>query len=86
LRARSPIISCDLTDERVLSQQLEEFKPNVVLHLAAERRHEAFTRHSKKAVRLNVNATSAVAAAAERHGAWFVYVSTDQVFDGTEAL
>jgi len=76
------IVSCDLTIEGAPEAQIEEFRPHVVIHLAAEWRPDVLRRSPARARLLNVDVTAALAAACERCGAWLLYISADCVFDG----
>lgn len=81
-RARPRLLRCDLTDEDAVRGLLHEYKPDVIVHCAAERRPDVVDRHTEAAVNLNVHATSTLAKEAALRGALFVYISTDYVFDG----
>ncbi|XP_042338997.1 methionine adenosyltransferase 2 subunit beta-like [Plectropomus leopardus] len=60
-RARPRLLRCDLTDEDAVRGLLHEYKPDVVVHCAAERRPDVVERHTEAAVNLNVHATSTLA-------------------------
>uniref|UniRef100_A0A3P8RP80 Methionine adenosyltransferase 2 subunit beta n=1 Tax=Amphiprion percula TaxID=161767 RepID=A0A3P8RP80_AMPPE len=81
-RARPRLLRCDLTDEDAVRGLLHEYKPDVIVHCAAERRPDVVERHTEAAVNLNVHATSTLAKEAAVCGALFIYISTDYVFDG----
>uniref|UniRef100_A0A3Q4NBJ4 Methionine adenosyltransferase 2 subunit beta n=1 Tax=Neolamprologus brichardi TaxID=32507 RepID=A0A3Q4NBJ4_NEOBR len=81
-RARLRLLRCDLTDEDAVRGLLHEYKPDVIVHCAAERRPDVMERHTEAAVNLNVHATSTLAKEAATCGALFLYISTDYVFDG----
>ncbi|XP_035481559.1 methionine adenosyltransferase 2 subunit beta isoform X2 [Scophthalmus maximus] len=81
-RARPRLLCCDLTDEDAVRGLLQEYKPNAVIHCAAERRPDVVERHTEAAVNLNVHATSTLAKEAAACAASFLYISTDYVFDG----
>lgn len=49
----------------------------------AVKSEEAQRTERSEAQQLNVEAAGSIAAACERHGAWLVFLSTDQVFDGS---
>lgn len=76
------IVACDLTVEGAPAAQIDEFRPHIVIHLAAEWRPDVLRRSPARARQLNVDVSGAVAAACERCGAWLIYVSADCVFDG----
>ncbi|XP_017296457.1 methionine adenosyltransferase 2 subunit beta isoform X2 [Kryptolebias marmoratus] len=81
-RARPRFLRCDLTDEDAIRRLLHEYKPEVIVHCAAERRPDIVEHHTEAAVNLNVHATSTLAKEAAVCGALFIYISTDYVFDG----
>ncbi|XP_061596473.1 methionine adenosyltransferase 2 subunit beta isoform X2 [Cololabis saira] len=81
-RARPRFLRCDLTDEDAVRRLLHEYKPDVIVHCAAERRPDVVERHTEAAVSLNVHATSTLAKEAGVCGALLLYISTDYVFDG----
>lgn len=81
-RVRPHFQRCDLTDEDAVRGLLQEHKPDVIVHCAAERRPDVMERHAEAAVNLNVHATSTLAKEAAACGATFLYISTDYVFDG----
>lgn len=81
-RARPRFLRCDLTDEDAVRRLLQEYKPEVIVHCAAERRPDVMERHADAAVGLNVHATSTVSKEAAACGALLIYISTDYVFDG----
>eukprot|EP00435_Cladocopium_sp_Y103_P051633 s1074_g16.t1 len=84
-RAQPPtIVTCDLTQEEAFWQLMQQFRPQVVLHLAAEWRPEALRQSPEQARQLNVDAAGTVAAACEKFKAWLVHLSADCVFDGTK--
>uniref|UniRef100_UPI0037E7C30C methionine adenosyltransferase 2 subunit beta isoform X2 n=1 Tax=Semicossyphus pulcher TaxID=241346 RepID=UPI0037E7C30C len=81
-RARPRLLRCDLTDEDAVRGLLHEYTPDVIVHCAAERRPDVVERHTEAAVNLNVHATSTLAKEAAACGAFFIYISSDYVFDG----
>jgi len=62
---------------------MKEFSPEIVIHLAAERRPDVVGKKTQESQVLNVDATLSIAKACHQFGAWMIYVSTDYVFDGT---
>ncbi|XP_041863894.1 methionine adenosyltransferase 2 subunit beta isoform X2 [Melanotaenia boesemani] len=81
-RARPRFLRCDLTDEDAVRRLLHEYKPDVVIHCAAERRPDVVERLAEATINLNVHATSTLAKEAAVCGALLLYISTDYVFDG----
>ncbi|XP_076026625.1 methionine adenosyltransferase 2 subunit beta isoform X2 [Genypterus blacodes] len=81
-RARPRLLRCDITDEDAVKTLIQDHKPHVIVHCAAERRPDVVERHTEAAVNLNVHATGTLAKEAALSGAFFLYISTDYVFDG----
>ncbi|WFD25848.1 Vacuolar protein sorting-associated protein vps5 [Malassezia nana] len=83
-RAHEPLLHVDLTDEAAVQALLERVRPEVVLHLAAERRPDRVERDPAAAHALNVDAPGWIARACAtlEPPAFLVHVSTDYVFDG----
>lgn len=72
----------DITDLKSVYAAFEKYKPEVVIHLAAETDVDKCERDPDHAYRVNSIGTYNVALAAKRHDALMVYVSTAAVFDG----
>ncbi len=81
-RAVPPAVRLDLNDSDAVSAFVDEYRPDIIIHAAAERRPDAVEIHGKEARRLNVEATGTLAGAGARNNALFIYISTDSVFDG----
>ncbi|XP_029924337.1 methionine adenosyltransferase 2 subunit beta isoform X1 [Myripristis murdjan] len=81
-RARPRLLRCDLLDEDAVRTLVHDYKPDVIVHCAAERRPDVVERHTEAAVNLNVHATATLAKEAAGSGVFFLYISTDYVFDG----
>jgi dTDP-4-dehydrorhamnose reductase len=77
------LIACDLTVDGEAARQIVEFRPQVVIHLAGQRRHDILRRSPANSRLLNVDASGAIAAACEYCSAWLIFVSADAVFDGS---
>jgi len=76
--------SCDLTEDGAAEKVIQEFQPEVIVHLAAERRPDAVAKDPGRARRLNVDVVQQLATACRRMKIWLLFVSTDYVFDGTQ--
>ena len=74
---------CDITRFESLKACLEKFKPEVVIHAAAFTDVDGCELDPEKAYAVNALGTRNVAVAALEFGAVIVYVSTNEVFDGT---
>jgi dTDP-4-dehydrorhamnose reductase len=79
-------IQLDLTDQAKLVQTLQEIKPDRIIHLAALTNVDLCETETELATLLNTEATKIMAKQAAKQQIFFVYVSTDYVFDGTEGL
>mmetsp|Transcript_21971 Transcript_21971/g.39862 ORF Transcript_21971/g.39862 Transcript_21971/m.39862 type:complete len:333 (+) Transcript_21971:34-1032(+) len=76
------LVKCDLFDAAAVREQFASFRPNIVFHCAAERRPDKLEKNKEYALRINAETTCLVAELCKLHNAWFVYFSTNYVFDG----
>jgi len=72
----------DLTNQDKIIQTLQETKPDRIIHLAAMTNVDLCETEKDLATLLNIKATETMAKQAARQQIFFVYVSTDYVFDG----
>lgn len=74
----------DLTDKAEVKVKFNEFKPNIVIHCAAERRPDKVSSDPEEAEKLNRNAAQNLAEITANYSDknLFIYMSTDYVFDG----
>lgn len=77
-------IRLDLTDFEEIKQILQKIKPNIVIHLAAMTNVDLCEEEKELAHTLNAKSTEILAKETAKINAFFVYVSTDYVFDGKE--
>jgi dTDP-4-dehydrorhamnose reductase len=75
-------VRVDLEPAGAATRLFESVEPHAVVHAAALSALGACESDPARARRLNVAATRELAVAAARSGAWFAFLSTDQVFDG----
>ena len=75
----------DITDRRAIALAITGFAPQVVIHAAAMTHVDGCERDPDAAYRINGLGTQNVALACQRCGAAMVYVSTNEVFDGTKS-
>jgi dTDP-4-dehydrorhamnose reductase len=75
----------DLAETAAVRATCLEFGPDAVVHTAALSDVDACERHPEAAHRVNVQGTEAIARAAAAAGARFIYISTDQVYDGAKS-
>ena len=74
----------DLTDLAQIGPLLETLAPDVIIHAAAIRKPDEFSTNENYSRRLNVETTAELARWVGGHpGTFFIYISTDYVFDGT---
>jgi dTDP-4-dehydrorhamnose reductase len=74
---------CDITDRPQIENAIAEAKPDVVIHCAAMTDVERCARDFQTAYRINGLGTQNVALACQTSGAVLLYVSTNEVFDGS---
>jgi len=79
-------IHLDLTDLSSIATTIEQVKPDVIIHLAAMTDVDGCEVQKDLAFLINAQATEKLAKQAALQNAFFVYVSTDYVFDGTKEL
>ncbi|HET6324641.1 MAG TPA: NAD(P)-dependent oxidoreductase [Planctomycetaceae bacterium] len=72
----------DLKEPEAVKQTLAKIAPDVVIHAAAMANIDFCEQHPDQARTINVVLTQAVADSCSQSGARFIYVSTDNVFDG----
>lgn len=76
----------DITDHQAVAKRFAAVKPKVVFHCAAYTAVDKAEDEGKKANwEVNAEGTKNIAQAAHQYGATLVYISTDYVFDGTNA-
>ncbi|MBK9059175.1 MAG: SDR family oxidoreductase [Flavobacteriales bacterium] len=72
----------DITDPEQVDAVFDEFRPEVVIHSAAMTNVDACELDPEACRLQNVIATEHLVRAAKRHGAHFIFLSTDFIFDG----
>ncbi|KAJ1958672.1 hypothetical protein EC988_000173 [Linderina pennispora] len=82
-RARDELRKLDLSDTAAVAAFVGAEKPQAIIHCAAEKRPDVAEQNKEATERLNAEVPGHLAALAKQHGAFFVYISTDYVFDGT---
>lgn len=79
-------IHLDLTDLSSIETTIEQVKPDAIIHLAAMTDVDGCEDQKDLAFLINGMATEKLAKQAALQNSFFVYVSTDYVFDGTKKL
>ncbi|KAL3463641.1 hypothetical protein BJX64DRAFT_114966 [Aspergillus heterothallicus] len=84
-RANPPtIIKADLESQDDIKSLLDESKPQIVIHCAANRFPDLCDKNPDQARRVNVDATRTLAELTAARNILLVYISTDYVFPGGE--
>ncbi len=78
-------VSLNLTDTERLFNHLEDVAPNILIHAAANANVPYCQKHPLETAEINVSVSVHLARWCARFNVPFVFVSTDQVFDGTAA-
>lgn len=81
-RTGGKIHKVDLTSSSNVEAFLAEHKPDVVIHMAAERKPDVCDNKQEQTKALNVSASRSLAQLCKKHNSWLLYFSTDYVFDG----
>ncbi len=79
-------VKMDVTKESDVRRVFNSFKPDVVIHAAAETNVDRCEADKKHAWRVNVGGTKNIADMSNVIGARMLYVSTDYVFSGEQGL
>jgi len=79
-------ILLDLADKNKIIQTILETNPDRIIHLAAITDVDLCEEDKELAFLINAKATEILAKQAAKIGAFFLYVSTDYVFDGNDKL
>lgn len=72
----------DITDDARMHALVEAYRPAVVVHAAAMTQADECQQNTEACEAVNVRATAQLLLSAEACAAYFLYVSTDFVFDG----
>lgn len=72
----------DLANSENIIKAVENAKPDVIIHLAAMTNVDQCETEKDLALQINAKSTETLARQAAKQGSFFVYVSTDYVFDG----
>ena len=76
----------DLTNPNDIISVLEKIKPDRIIHLAALTNVDLCETEKDLATKINEKATEILAKQAAKIDAFFVYVSTDYIFDGIKGM
>jgi dTDP-4-dehydrorhamnose reductase len=76
----------DLSDEHRIIQTLQEIKPDRIIHLAAMTDVDLCETENELATLINTKATEILAKQAAKQNIFFLYVSTDYIFNGIDSM
>jgi len=76
----------DLSSDDKIIQVIEKANPDAILHLAAITDVDLCEKEKELAMKINCHATEIIAKQAAKQKSFFVYVSTDYVFDGEKGM
>jgi dTDP-4-dehydrorhamnose reductase len=79
-------IFLNLTDKKKIIQTLQEIKPDNVIHLAAMTNVDLCEEQQELATQINFKATETISQQSAKQNIFFLYVSTDYVFDGINGM
>jgi dTDP-4-dehydrorhamnose reductase len=82
LTSNMTYVEMDITDEARVNEVMVLYKPSIVIHLAAAAQPDWCEQNQEACWEINVHATEILAKATEKVNGFFIYVSTDFVFDG----
>ncbi|KAI0747339.1 NAD(P)-binding protein [Irpex lacteus] len=82
-RSTEELKKLDLLDTAEVERVFADFKPDWVIHSAAERRPDVAEKNPEAAQKLNVAVPAHLASLAKSQKFTLVYISTDYVFDGS---
>lgn len=79
-------VSMDFTDPFAVHDVFEKYKPEVVVHAGAMSKVDECEQNQWQAYVTNVEGTVTMLLNAEEHHCFFVFVSTDFIFDGEQGM
>ncbi|EGG03146.1 uncharacterized protein MELLADRAFT_90437 [Melampsora larici-populina 98AG31] len=81
-RATDELEKIDLRDTTAIEELIKNFKPNLLVHCAAERRPDVAEKDPEGTKQLNVDISKHLAELSKRYSFRLIYICTDYVFDG----
>lgn len=79
-------VHLELTNTENMIKTVESIKPDVIIHLAAMTNVDQCEKEKELALKINAKSTEILSKQAAKNGSFFVYVSTDYVFDGKTGM
>ncbi|KAF9581086.1 Methionine adenosyltransferase 2 subunit beta [Lunasporangiospora selenospora] len=82
-RAHGNLKKLNLEDSEAVTAFIDQERPDVIVHCAAERRPDVVEKNPSGTQRINVQVPGLLADLTNDRGILLIYISTDYVFDGT---
>ena len=79
-------VKLDLANQDDLVDIIDKIKPYSIIHLAAMTSVDQCEIQQDLAIKINANATEIMARQAAKQNAFFLYISTDYIFDGINGM
>jgi len=79
-------IQMDLNSQDKIKENIEKVNPDAIIHLAAITDVDFCETNQTLAMKINAQATEIISKQAAKIKAFFIYVSTDYVFDGNKGM
>jgi dTDP-4-dehydrorhamnose reductase len=79
-------VKLDLTNNENIVQVVQTVKPDIIIHLAAMTNVDLCEKEKDLSLKINAKSTQIISKQAAKHDSFFVYVSTDYVFDGETGM
>jgi dTDP-4-dehydrorhamnose reductase len=79
-------IHLDLKDQNKIIQIVQETKPDIIIHLAAITNVDLCETEKELATIVNIKSTETIVKQSEKQQIFFIYVSTDYIFDGVQKM
>ena len=76
----------DLSNSEKISESVSKLNPDAIIHLAAITDVDVCEKEKEMAMKINAQATKILAKQAAKQKSFFVYISTDYVFDGMQGM
>ena len=76
----------DFTDRTAVAVVTDGFKPDVIIHAGAMSKPDECETNQEAALLINTTATGSLLQEAAKHRSFFIFISTDFVFDGNSGM